>query len=46
MAILAQDVPTLPIFDELSTQASTANLNGLLQRLDQRDGLEFAWFGN
>ncbi len=46
LAILAQDVPTLPIFDELSTQASTANLNGLLQRLDQRDGLEFAWFGN
>ena len=39
-------LPTLPIFDELSTQASTANLNGLLQRLDQRDGLEFAWFGN
>jgi len=46
MAILAEDLPTLPIFDELSTQASTANLNGLLQRLDQRDGLEFAWFGN
>jgi hypothetical protein len=31
------------MFDELSTQASAANLRGLLSRLDQRDGLEFAW---
>lgn len=46
LAILARDLPTLPMFDELSTQASTANLQGLLQRLDQRDGLEFAFFGN
>ena len=43
MAILAQDVPTLTIFDELSTQAAASNLRGLLVRLDQRDGLEFAW---
>ena len=44
LEILAQDVPTLVLFDELSTQASAANLRGLLTRLDQRDGLEFAWF--
>ena len=43
LAILAQDVPTLTIFDELSTQAAASNLRGLLVRLDQRDGLEFAW---
>ena len=35
----------MPIFDELSTEASTANLNGLRSDLDQRDGLEFVWFG-
>ena len=44
LEILAHDVPTLVLFDELSTQASAANLRGLLTRLDQRDGLEFAWF--
>lgn len=43
LAILARDVPTMVLFDELSTQASAANLRGLLTRLDQRDGLEFAW---
>jgi peptide/nickel transport system substrate-binding protein len=43
LAILARDVPTMVMFDELSTQASAANLRGLLSRLDQRDGLEFAW---
>ena len=43
LAILAQDVPSMVMFDELSTQASAANLRGLLSRLDQRDGLEFAW---
>lgn len=45
MAILAEDVPTMPIFDELSTEASNAALNGLRTNLDQRDGLEFVWFG-
>lgn len=44
MAILAVDVPTMPIFDELSTEASNAKLEGLRTQLDQRDGLEFAWF--
>ena len=43
LAILAHDVPSMVMFDELSTQASAANLRGLLSRLDQRDGLEFAW---
>jgi peptide/nickel transport system substrate-binding protein len=43
LEILAHDVPTLVIFDELSTQASAASLRGLLARFDQRDGLEFAW---
>ena len=45
MAILAADVPTMPIFDELSTEASNAALNGLRTNLDQRDALEFVWFG-
>ncbi|MDF1523967.1 MAG: ABC transporter substrate-binding protein [Trueperaceae bacterium] len=45
MAILAADVPTMPIFDELSTEAANAALNGLRTNLDQRDGLEFVWFG-
>jgi peptide/nickel transport system substrate-binding protein len=43
LEILARDVPTMGVFDELSTQAAAANLRGLLSRLDQRDGLEFAW---
>lgn len=43
LAILARDVPTMVLFDELSTEAAAANLRGLRQRLDQRDGLEFLW---
>jgi len=43
LAILARDVPTLTIFDELSTQAVASNVRGTLARFDQRDGLEFVW---
>jgi peptide/nickel transport system substrate-binding protein len=44
LAILARDVPTMVVFDEYATQAAAASLRGLLQRLDARDGLEFAYF--
>jgi len=43
LAILARDVPTLVMFNELSTEAAAANLRGMRVRLDQRDGLEFLW---
>jgi hypothetical protein len=43
LAILARDVPTMVLFDELSTEVAAANLRGLRARLDQRDGLEFVW---
>ena len=43
LAILARDVPTMVLFDELSTEVAAANLRGLRARLDQRDGLEFTW---
>jgi peptide/nickel transport system substrate-binding protein len=43
LAILANDVPTMVLFDELSTEAAAANLRGMRARFDQRDGLEFLW---
>jgi peptide/nickel transport system substrate-binding protein len=43
LAILARDVPTMVLFDELSTEVAAANLRGMRARLDQRDGLEFVW---
>ena len=45
-AILARDLPTLVMFDELSSEASVANLRGMRALLDQRDGLEFLWFAD
>lgn len=44
LAILAEDVPTMVMFDELATEAAAANLRGMRSLLDQRDGLEFIWF--
>ncbi len=44
MAILAQDVPTMVMFDELASEASSGTLRGMRTMLDQRDGLEFLWF--
>ena len=43
LAILANDVPTLVMFNELSTEAAAGNLRGMRVRLDQRDGLEYLW---
>lgn len=43
-AILAVDVPTMVIFEELGTEAAAGNLRGMRTLLDQRDGLEFLWF--
>jgi len=43
LAILARDVPTMVMFEELSTEAAAANLRGMRARFDQRDGLEFLW---
>jgi len=44
LAILAEDVPTMVMFDELATEAAAASLRGMRTLLDQRDGLEFLWF--
>ena len=44
LAILAEDVPTMVMFDELATEAAAATLRGMRTLLDQRDGLEFLWF--
>lgn len=44
LTILANDVPTMVMFDELATEAAAANLRGMRTLLDQRDGLEFLWF--
>lgn len=44
LTILAGDVPTMVMFDELATEAAAANLRGMRTLLDQRDGLEFLWF--
>lgn len=42
--IIAEDVPVLVLFNELSAEVSAADLHGLQQALDPRDGLEFAWW--
>ena len=44
LAILANDVPTMVMYDELASEAASANLRGMRTLLDQRDGLEFLWF--
>lgn len=41
---LAADVPVMVMYDELASEASSANLRGMRTLLDQRDGLEFLWF--
>lgn len=43
MRIIAEDFPVLVVFDELNTEAASANLRGMRTLLDQRDGLEFLW---
>ena len=43
-AILAEDVPTLVLFDELAAEVSNINLQGLRSQLDQRDGFEYVWW--
>jgi peptide/nickel transport system substrate-binding protein len=42
--VLAEDVPVLVLFNELSSEVSSRNLRGLRQSLDPRDGLEFIWW--
>lgn len=44
MRILAEDVPVLVLYNELSAEVSNARLRGLQQSLDSRDGLEFVWW--
>lgn len=44
LAILARDVPTMVMFDELATEVAAGTLRGMRTFLDQRDGLEFLWF--
>lgn len=44
LAVLAEQVPTMVMFDELATEAASGNLRGMRTLLDQRDGLEFLWF--
>jgi peptide/nickel transport system substrate-binding protein len=42
--IIAQDIPVLVLYNELSSEVSNRNLQGLRQALDPRDGLEFIWW--
>lgn len=44
LATLADDVPTMVMYDELASEAASGNLRGMRTLLDQRDGLEFLWF--
>lgn len=42
--ILAQDVPLLPLFEEMSIEINHKNLRGLRQSLDVRDQLHRVWW--
>lgn len=42
--VLAYDLPTLVLFDELGSEISASNLHGMRVLQDQRDGFEFLWF--
>lgn len=42
--IIARDVPSLVLYNELSAEVTNQGLRGLRQALDPRDGLEFIWW--
>lgn len=42
--IIAEDVPVLVLYNELSSEVSNRRLQGLRQTLDPRDGLEYLWW--